>query len=170
MPARKPPANPSSRAHSPKGAPPAKPAAAARKPGRPPYEPTDKDRTMVRLLCAGGITQDRISVAIGISDRTLRKHYKRDILVGATEIDAQAVATLVDAMRSGGKEGSPAAKWWTQSRMGWVEKILVDDGKPADTPMRVIVEFVGEAAAPSGEPSAPRNGSRLPDTEVDWRG
>jgi hypothetical protein len=127
MPARKPPANPPSRAHwCPKAPRPPSP--------RPPYEPTAKDRTMVRLLCAGGITQDRISVAIGISDRTLRKHYKRDILVGATEIDAQAVATLVGAMRSSGKGGVAAAKWWTQSRMGWVEKILVDDGKPADTP------------------------------------
>lgn len=59
MPARKPPAKP-------KAASAAKPAPAARKPGRPAYEANDKDRTMVRLLCAGGITQDRIAVAICI--------------------------------------------------------------------------------------------------------
>jgi hypothetical protein len=139
------------------------------KPGRPQYEPNDKDRTIVRLLCAGGITQERIAVAIGISEKTLRRHYKREILVGATEIDAQAIGALVGAMRGGGKQAVAAAKWWTQSRMGWVEKILVDDGKPADTPMRVIVELVGEAGAPRAEP-APRSGSRLPGTEVELRG
>jgi hypothetical protein len=103
-------------------------------------------------------SQDRIAVAIGTSEPTLRKHYKRDILIGATEIDAQAVATLVGAMRSGGKEAVVAAKWWTQSRMGWSESLIVDGGKPADTPMRVIVELVGEVAAPHVEPSAPRFG------------
>ncbi|MGD0110159.1 MAG: hypothetical protein ABSC06_40025 [Rhodopila sp.] len=47
--------------------------------------------------------------------------------------------------------------------MGWSERIIVDDGKPADTPMRVVVEFVGEAGAPQVEQSAPRTGSRLSD-------
>jgi hypothetical protein len=32
--------------------------------------------------------------------------------------------------------------------MGWSERIVVNNGKPADTPVRVLVEFVGEAAAP----------------------
>jgi hypothetical protein len=57
-----------------------------------------------------------------------------------------------------------AIKWWQQARMGWSERIVVDDGKPADTPMRVIVELVGEAAPSRVEQTAPRTGSRLSDT------
>jgi DNA-binding CsgD family transcriptional regulator len=151
MPARKPPAKP-------EAAPPGKSAPVARKPGRPPYETTDKDRTMVRLMCAGGITQDRIAAAIEISTPTLRKHYKRDIMVGGTEIDAQAIGALVTAMRSGGKQAVAAAKFWCQSRMGWSERMTDDDGKPADIPMRVIVELVGDAAASRVEQSASRTG------------
>jgi hypothetical protein len=48
--------------------------------------------------------------------------------------------------------------------MGWTERIVVDDGKPADTPMRVIVKLVGEAAPSRVEPSAPQTGSHLSDT------
>lgn len=139
--------------------PPAKPA--PRKNGRPPYEPNDKDRTMVRLLCAGGITQDRIAEAVGISEPTLRKHYKAELLIGKAQMDALAVATLGKAMQRGGKEAVAAAKWWTQSRMGWSERGIVDDSKPADTPLRIIVELVGDAAPPRVEQSEPRTGSRL---------
>ncbi len=148
MPARKP-ANP--KASAPPPPPPAKL-------GRPAYVASDKDRVMVRLLCAGGITQDRIAVAIGVSAPTLRRHFARDIKVGQTEIDAQAVGTLVAAMRGGGKQAVAAAKFWCQSRMGWSERITVDDGKPANTPMRVIVELVGDAAPVQIEQARPRPG------------
>ena len=146
---------------------PAKPKAPAlpllpAKPGRPAYVASDKDRTMVRLLCAGGITQDRIAVALGCSEPTLRRHFARDIKVGATEIDALAVGTLVAAMRGGGKEAVAAAKWWTQSRMGWTERVTVDDGKPTNVPLRIVVELMGGPEPPEIDLSPPRAGSRFP--------
>lgn len=115
---------------------------------------------MVRLLCAGGITQDRIADAIGVSAPTLRKHYRRDIMVGQAEIDAQAINTLVAAMRGGGKEAVAAAIWWTRSRMGWTERTIVDDGRPADTQLRVIVELVGDPPPPRVEQPEPGTGAR----------
>jgi hypothetical protein len=27
-----------------------------------------------------------------------------------------------------------AIRWWQQARVGWLERVVVDDGKPADTP------------------------------------
>ena len=79
-----------------------------------------------------GITHDRIAVAIGVSEPRLRWHFARHIKVEQTEIDAQAVGTLVAAMRGGGKEAAAAAKFWCQSRMGWSERVIIDDGKLAD--------------------------------------
>ena len=103
---------------------------------------------MVRLLTAGGVMQDHIAKAIGISAPTLRRHYSREIMIGQTEIDALAIATLVAAMRGGGMEAVIAAKFWTQCRMGWGEGTTVaDDGKPVET-VRIIVELVGGAVAP----------------------
>lgn len=92
---------------------------------------------------------------MGISIKTLIKHYKAELLVGKAMMDGLAISALGTAMSRGGKEAVVAAKWWTQSRMGWTERIIVDDGKPADMPMRVIVELVGEAP-PQVEQAAPR--------------
>jgi hypothetical protein len=125
---------------------------------------------MVRLLCAGGIVLDRIAEAIGVPRHTLSKHFRAEIRMGATEIDAQAVGALVRAMRGGGRQSVAAAKWWTQARMRWTERIEVDDGKtPSDAPMRVIVELVGDAAAPRDGQETARTGFRVPQ-DVELRG
>jgi DNA-binding CsgD family transcriptional regulator len=142
-----------------------------RKPGRPLYVATDKDRTMVKVMAAGGIEQAAIAAVLKISPKTLRKHFRHEIETAAAEIGAKVVASLINMAvgqsAAPGRAALPpnfnAAKWWTQARMGWSERIVVDDGKPADTPMRIVIEFVGEAAAPRTEQSAPRSGSRLSD-------
>lgn len=160
---------------------PANSGAAAAKPppkrGQPPHVPTDKDRLTVKVMVAGGIEQVDIAGVLGISGPTLRKHYRREIDTGAAEIGAQVVASLVTmavgrpgrratentAAQSAIPPNFHAAKWITQARMGWSEHIVIDPGKPSDTPMRVIVELVGEAVAPRVDQSASRTGSRLSD-------
>jgi hypothetical protein len=168
MPSRKPSSKPRVQAPRP---------AAKRPEGRPVYEATDKDRLTVKVMVAGGIEQRAIAGVLGISGPTLRKHFRREIDTGAAEISAQVVSSLITmAIGRPGRRATEnvaaqpavpanfnAAKWYSQARMGWTEHIIVDDGKPADTPMRVVVEFVGEAAAPRVDQSAPRTGSRLPD-------
>jgi DNA-binding CsgD family transcriptional regulator len=116
-----------------------------------PYIPTEQDRTLIRLLCAGGILQARIAVAIGISESTLRRHYRRDIKVGATEIDGLAVGTLVKAMRGGGKEGERAAEFWLERRVdGWRQpptRIAGADGGPVVATYVVRAPTAVESAA-----------------------
>ena len=137
--------------------------------GQPPYVPTDKERLTVKVMVAGGIEQAGIASVIGVTQerprgidqKTLRKQFRHELEAGEPEMYGRVVAALF-SMATTGKNFN-AAKWITQARMGWSERIVVDDGKPADTPMRVVVEFVGEAAAPQAEQSAPRSGSRLPD-------
>jgi hypothetical protein len=150
------------------------PTAAARPPptrkrGQPPYVPTDKDRLTVKVMVAGGIEQVAIASVLGISGPTLRKNFRREIETAAAEIGGRVVASLINMAvgqsAAPGRSALPpnfsAAKWYTQARMGWSERIVVDDGKPADTPLRVIVEFVGDAAPSRVEHSALRSGSGL---------
>jgi hypothetical protein len=133
---------------------------------RPPHEPTKVDRDTVLVMASGGIAQVDIARARGISPPTLRKHYRQELAIGATVLNTIAITEHVKLIKAGDFQ---AIKWWQQARMGWTEHLLVDDGKPADTPMRVVVEFVGEAAAPRADQSAPRTGSRLPDTAWNTR-
>jgi hypothetical protein len=142
--------------------------------GRKQHKPDQESRAHVAAWSGGGIELAMIAAAMptptekdpakkGISIPTLHRHYATELAAGKAMMDGLAVTALGRAMSRGGKEAVVAAKWWTQSRMGWTERIVVDDGKPADTPMRVIVELVGEAVPQAATSSAPRTGSRLSD-------
>src|ERR1700722_8849020 len=109
---------------------------------RPPHEPTQVDRDTVSAMAAGGIAQADIARCRGISEPTLRKHYAEELATGMTALNTMVILAHIERIKAGDFQ---AIKWWQQSRMGWSERILVDHGKPAVTPMRVIVEFVGEA-------------------------
>jgi hypothetical protein len=140
--------------------PPPTPTPPAIKRGKPEHEPTKEDRDTVSLMVAGGIAQDDIARVRGLSEKTLRKHYKKELLTGAAFLNSIVIIEHVKRIKAGDFQ---SIKWWEQARMGWRESILVDDGKPADTPMRVIVEFVGDAPASRDDRSALRTGSRLSD-------
>lgn len=47
--------------------------------GRPAYAPTDDEREKVRVLKAGGMSNEAIAEAIGISEPTLRKHFSSEL-------------------------------------------------------------------------------------------
>ena len=56
--------------------------------GRPEYVATDEEREKVRVLKAGGMSNEAIAEAIGISEPTLRKHFSFDIEIGAAKVTA----------------------------------------------------------------------------------
>lgn len=105
-------------------------------PGRPPHEPTETTRTLVRELKAAGCTHVYIARRLGICDDILGKHY-------ATELeDAMqgAVAEMARSLYARGLAGDNAcAIFWLKSRAGWREK----NDEQADTqatPVQVVVE------------------------------
>jgi len=127
--------------------------------GRPEHVPSIGSRAKVTAWTGGGIDQEQIAKALSINRRTLAKHYKVELDAGRGTMDGMAITALALAMQRGGKEAVAAAKWWTQSRMGWSEKLTIDDVTALkDTPMRVIIELVGDPAVADTAPSRPRLG------------
>lgn len=63
-------------------------------PGRPKFEPSEKQRGMVQALAAAGYGQDDIAAYLGISDRTLRKAFRRELDFAEMELIAGAVNSL----------------------------------------------------------------------------
>lgn len=59
--------------------------------GRPPYEPTDEDREKVRVLKAGGMSNEAIAEVVGISEPTLRKHFSSDLEIGGAKVAAEVL-------------------------------------------------------------------------------
>jgi hypothetical protein len=142
----------------------------ARPAHRPPHQPSKIDRDTVAIMAAGGICQSDIARARGISESTLRKHYKNELASGATQLNTLVLVEWIKRIKAGDFQ---AIKWWTQSRMNFSEKITVDD--PArNQPLRVVVELVGSpapAAAPVTNAEAPRNSPHsLPGTVLQFRG
>lgn len=59
--------------------------------GRRKYAPTDDEREKVRVLKAGGMTNEAIAEAIGISEPTLRLHFPSELDRGAAKVRADVL-------------------------------------------------------------------------------
>ncbi len=85
-------------------------------------------------MTAGGIEQIHIAAVLGISGPTLRKHYKKEIAVGAHEANAKVVGALLTNATTG--KNVIAQIWWTKTRLGWKETQTVEttgkDGRPIE--------------------------------------
>ena len=62
--------------------------------GRRPYAPTEEDREKVRVLKAGGMSDDAVATALGISAPTLRKHFSYELDVGTAKTRAELLLAL----------------------------------------------------------------------------
>jgi hypothetical protein len=88
---------------------------------KPEYEPSIADRATVQNLAAMGATHKVIAKCIGtrgISEPTLRKHFRRELDVSATEVNAMAMASIVKGLRAG---EAWATCFYLKCRAGWRE-------------------------------------------------
>lgn len=74
-----------------------------RRGGRPPFEPSDRDRYLVQVLAGNGVAQAVIAKLIGdgIDLKTLRKHFRRELSDGTSRIRAGLSVVVVRAGLSG---------------------------------------------------------------------
>lgn len=87
--------------------------------GKPPYHPTEADRTTVMVMTAAGIPQERIAACLGtegLSDRTMRKYFRRELDIGVDKVNGIAASSLVRAVQNG---EAWAVCFWMKSRMRW---------------------------------------------------
>jgi hypothetical protein len=83
--------------------------------GRPPFEPTDNQRQLVQVLVSNGISHASIAEQIGVSEPTLRRAFKRELVNGHERIKAAMGAAIVRAGLGGNMF---AAKYWLSTHGG----------------------------------------------------
>ena len=83
------------------------------------HVPTEESRKSVKAMAAYGIPHDDISVALGITAKTLRRHYRQELTVGHISANAQVVGSLFKQAIGG---NVTAAIFWTKARMGWSDR------------------------------------------------
>lgn len=87
------------------------------------YKPTTEDRARVEAMGAHGVPQDQIAAYIGIAEKTLRKHFRR-------ELDSSKGATtykVSKALVQNAVNGNVTAQiFWLKTQAGFRETTAVD--------------------------------------------
>jgi hypothetical protein len=69
---------------------------------RPSFKATTEQRKTVKSMAAVGLTHEQIATAIGIrSPKTLRKHFRKELTIGAAEATASVSAAALQMALSG---------------------------------------------------------------------
>lgn len=82
------------------------------------HQPDPAQRRQVEAMAAYGIPEDEIARLVDIDPKTLRKHYRDELDLGATKANAQVAGFLFNAARNG---NVTAQIFWLKTRARWKE-------------------------------------------------
>lgn len=83
------------------------------------HQPTAESRAEVKALASFGVTEDEIAKYVGVTGKTLRKHYRRELDTAHIAANAQVARRLFQHATG---DSVPAAIFWMKARGGWREK------------------------------------------------
>ena len=106
---------------------------------KPSFKPTDEERKLVEQMCAVGIPQESICLVVrdGIDDKTLRKHFRRELDTSKIKANAKVGGALFNKAMAG---DTSAAIFWAKTQMGWKEIQQIDTNVSVKKVERVIVD------------------------------
>ena len=98
------------------------------------HDPNQTTGAMVQGMCAAGIPQAQIASACGLSEPTLRKHYRHQLDHGGILANALVAQSLFKKAIGDGPQSAASAMFWLKCRAGWRETSNVEltgkDGAP----------------------------------------
>jgi len=100
------------------------------------HEPTKAQRDTVTLHAMVGTPQEEIARVLGISDRTLRKHYRDELDLALAKANAQIGGSLFNKAKNG---DTTAQIFWLKTRGGWSEK---KEEKPTNDMASVLQSLI----------------------------
>jgi hypothetical protein len=85
------------------------------------FRARSEERALVEQMSSVGIPQESICLVIrdGVDDKTLRKHFRRELDTAAIKANAAVAGALYQSALEGSTQ---AAIWWTKTRMNWSDK------------------------------------------------
>ena len=108
------------------------------------YEPTDKEKNQVRLMAAMGIPQKNIAKIIGLSDESLRKHFRDDLDTGMDRANLAVGSNLFNIATSSKAGNVSAAIFWLKTRARWSDTTKMELTGPDGGPIKTEVNLAGE--------------------------
>ncbi|WP_343227614.1 helix-turn-helix domain-containing protein [Rhizobium anhuiense] len=77
------------------------------------------DRRLVLMLASEGVPQAQICRILAISQKTARKHYRRELDIGAAKLEAALVIHLYLLAHGKGSVALKALIFLLQAKFGW---------------------------------------------------
>lgn len=106
------------------------------------FQPKPDERKTVEALAAFGMPRDRIAAMIGISEPTLRKHFRDELDNGLDKANAAVAKTLFSMATSG--ECPAATFFWLKTRAKWREVHTLEHTNPDGTMTPTVIKLVAE--------------------------
>ena len=119
-----------------------------------PHEPTKDTRRTAEVAASYGVPHHMIATLVGISEPTLRKHYKPELEAGKAKATFQVAKTLFDRATTGKDLG--AAIFWLKAQAGWREKHVLDDDEPGKNKLSTLLGSIVQASGLNDAPEAPK--------------
>jgi len=100
---------------------------------KPSFKPTEEERKLVEQMTAVGIPQESVCKVVrdGIDDKTLRKHFRKELDTAKIKANAKIGGTLFNKAING---DTTAAIFWAKTQMGWKEvdrrELVGENGGP----------------------------------------
>jgi len=97
--------------------------------GKPPHQKTDENVKIATSLASYGVPTVQIAAALEISEPTLFKYYKQDMIKARALANGKIGQTLYQKARSG---DTRAMIWWTKTQMDWTDMPLISSNRHDD--------------------------------------
>lgn len=107
------------------------------------YEPTDADRQFVERAVMAGSRINDIAECLNITDDTLRKHFRYEIVTARERLKGDAVRVLMDSLTDGSLD---AAKYVLSRVAGWTERQALEHTGADGGPLEVNIVIGGHDA------------------------
>lgn len=117
--------------------------------GRPPHEPSPKDRQMVEVMAGFGFPQEKIGMVMGIDRATLNKHYPEELQRGAATVEAKLAGNLLRIAAGSDTAAMKAITFALQCRFGW--HFAVDPDNPGRLGKKAAEQIAAERAGQSSD-------------------
>src|SRR5690349_12449378 len=112
--------------------------------GRRAHQPEPAGRRQVEAMAAYGVPEASIARVIGIDAKTLRKHYRDELDLGAVKANSRMAENLYRKAMGDGPQSVTATIFWLKTRARWKETSIQEhtgaEGGPIVRIERVIVE------------------------------
>jgi len=99
------------------------------------HNPTNEKRSLVKTLAAVGITFEDIATKLGISEKTLTKHYRKELDEGRIDANAEIGRGIYQVAKDGNVS---AMMFWLRTRAGWKETNGLELSGQGGQPIQVI--------------------------------